>query len=301
MEKPVNAPKGWHSKKVFIDTEGNEWSYGKLVKAARGSSQDTPPAEAQEPTKVDTPTVQPDTTVPIPNPAPQLKYEEPTMNPKKSEVEALRQQVEELRRIVLMQGQQPTTVNVKQETKPFGDYDDSEIPADDFLEEPEVYVVYGRGYCLSAYFKDGRETKSPNNAPIYFKRAHDEVTYHEENARIIPFSQYVCKSKAISKFIRQSPYYGITVCLLKDSQKLKSVDMSRVDKYEAAIISVQRMTDSELFSNCVSRGIETRSNKDGMRAELIRKMIAAYEMQDSDLLNIRKNDMIKEVMEKPQT
>jgi len=93
----------------------------------------------------------------------------------------------------------------------------------------------------------------------------------------------------------------VTICLLQESRKLKDIDMATVDKYESAIVGIQRMTKQELFTVCAGRGIEVRNNEDAMRAELIRKTIASYDEQDRELIGRRQAEAFKEVFEKPTT
>ncbi|MCE5226996.1 MAG: hypothetical protein LLG05_14220, partial [Porphyromonadaceae bacterium] len=211
----------------------------------------------------------------------------------------LQQQINELKRAMQTRDNTPNNINVRQENIPFGEYDDSRIldKENDFLVVPIQYIKHGRGYSLSGYFKNGKQKLAPHNIPIYFNREFDEVTHHENGIKIIPFSQFVCNSKADAEFIENSPHYGITI--FKGLQNAKNVDLSMVDKYEGSIITVQRMSDDQLMANCVSKGIDLHQPKETLRAQLIRRLISDYMEQESELIGARQASMQKDLFEPP--
>ncbi len=271
-----NFPRGWHLRKEFVDPEtGDVYEFGKL-------KSDTPPAN---------PT--PDT------PATQTEPTKPDTQVMSSETMQMQQQINELRRMLLQQQSKPTSISVQQEKVPFGEYDDSRIPdkENDFLTPPVEYIKHGKGYALSVYFNRGQQILAPHNIPIYFNKEFDEVTYHDGNAKIVPFSRFVCNSKADMEFIEGSPHYGVTI--FRGLQNAKNVDLSMIDKYEGSIITVQRMTDEQLMANCVSKGIDLRQPQETLKAQLIKRMITDLNKQEEQLIGARQEEMVKEVMSPP--
>ena len=61
------------------------------------------------------------------------------------------------------------------------------------------------------------------------------------------------------------------------------------------------MNKQELLNACHARGIEIRNNVDSMKAELIQILIQDVINKGKELVETRKSEMIKEVMEKPET
>jgi hypothetical protein len=304
MEKPVNAPNGWHLKKEFIAEDKSVWSYGKMIINPDGTptgNEAGTPAYLKGKTKetISQGEAPPQAEDVVPKTQKQNLQIDPM--PKNAEVDQLRREVARLTELFLNQQKTPTTVNVKEEVAAFGNYDDSKLGDDDYLEDPDLFICYGRGFALGSYFRMGKLVKSPINDTIYFKRQHDETTYHDDNAKIIPFSGYPCYSKAISKFIKESPYFGITIVLGEEKRKLKQIGMNEITEYETVITSVNRMTDQDLVNICHGRGLDIRLPKDQMRAQLIKTMIQDVINKSKELVETRKSEMIKEAFEKPVT
>ena len=289
MSDKKDFPKGWQLKNEFVDeATGDVYCKGKIIERVDGSDIKEPGAPIEKAaTPAEPPTEKPKETL--------------TMQvPSESEIR-MQHQINEMRKMLENMKGTPASINVKQERLPFGEYDDSAIEDKDadFMEKAVCYVMFGRGYSLSGYPRNGVMKTAPHNVPIYFKREFDEVTYHENYAKVIPFSRYTCNSKADSKFIEESPYFGTII--FRDYESVKNVDVEMVDKYEMAIISVQRMNDNELMAACVAKGIDVRQPKETLKHLLIKNLMKGYLDAEEQLSGARQENMRKELFEPPQS
>lgn len=224
-----------------------------------------------------------------------------TISPKTKEqyeIEQLKKELQDLSQLVRDGAKfQTQNVVVKQEEKPFGTYDSSNVGNDDFMETPKKYIKFGKGYVLSVYIKNGRQVLAPFNKEIYFEKKFDDVIHQENNTKVIPFCMYQTNSKAEAKFIEECPLYNVLI--FNDYKKATTINPEIHDKVEQAIHLIQGLRDNDVMAAATTYGIDLRQSKDRLKSQLIKIKMNELMSQEGTLNSFRMEERNKQMFSPP--
>jgi hypothetical protein len=150
--------------------------------------------------------------------------------------------------------QQPILQAELNQKPPFGERIQS-MDDEDYLPNEVIYTTYGTGFTMSSYFKNGVEKRCPYNAPITFEYASSDRRTSGEEDKLIHYCTFKTRSKAMCKWIEESPYYGTTI--LKDAMNTKArfEDIAIISKYNRIKGQTYSLKRDKLFIAAKSNGI----------------------------------------------
>jgi len=194
----------------------------------------------------------------------------------------------------------PQTVYIKDTDETWGMKRKVGHTAEDFEKTPTTFMVFGRGYVTSTYFKDGVEILSPTGAPIMFKYSSSSKRNINGKEDLLHISTYKTNSKIEKEWIRNHPMYNRGIY-----EKISSVltyDPKISNMIESVANNVTSMDAQQIFIKAQSIGINT----DEYTLDKLKTMIITSEAQrlledDIKIQEKHMNNMIEQKMRVAQT
>lgn len=155
---------------------------------------------------------------------------------------------------------------VKAEERKFGSGLRRQISPDDRLEKPYTFITRGRGFIVSVYMKEGTEIYSPYERPIVFELKSSDVKRSGKAEDVIHFAMFSTWSKKEVEYIKESPYYNVTV--FDSVAKAVNINPKLHSSIEAATNYVSLMSQDQVLAACQQYSLDARLGMEKVKERL---------------------------------
>jgi len=148
----------------------------------------------------------------------------------------------------------------------------------DFEKEPSTFLVVGRGFVTSTYYKDGVEQLAPYGSPVYFKLTNSTKMGSAHASSLLHISTYRTHSKKEKEWLRNHPLYGTTI-----HEKIKDImtyDSSIANKIENAASTVNSLDAHQILAKANAYGLDVNLSLEQLKGRII--TIEAQRMLEDD-------------------
>ena len=286
----VKRPLGWHSKKYFIDEEGNEYEFGAVIKTAEEYIKEGHTFRDGKWYNGETPVIQASGSETLLEDKEKNKTNNddvPMISIPKNQLDQILKQLAELDlKIKGNFGSQVTIVRDDIKERKFGEGGSYSLDEHDYLDKVVRFVSIGKGWVISSYFIKGQEILAPYNKPLYFKPGFLEHQNTKDGKRPIPFCVFETQSKKEVEFLKKSPWYNTKI--FSEIDKAVKLDLDQSFKLEQATAQVMRMSEEQLFAQANVLGISLHEGTDKIRTHLI--TLKVQEMYSDEVEKKRLNE-----------
>lgn len=147
---------------------------------------------------------------------------------------------------------------------------------DDVMDEPKVYFTYSNGKTLFSY-TDSRTRKVIDlpygvDRPIKFKKvyAYRKTDRSGKGDKVHVVSRYVTYSKKEDEFLRNHPYFNISI--FESMGSAESIDSSFATILESVKNQVNKMSNHAVVDRARRLSLDVLENPSEMRKSLIYKL-----------------------------
>lgn len=140
--------------------------------------------------------------------------------------------------------------------------------ADDYIENPVTFFSNTIGMILGNYKYRGKEYSPPNGIITFRNSARMTVSkMGQRDARVVSQCVYSSHSLKEVEFIRNHPWYGVT--MFEKSYMAKNVELFMVDMRNSAASEVSTRGMNQVVEMALQRNIPITDNVDDLKRQLI--------------------------------